>query len=225
MHGGMASLPQLGEFISSYQPDVVFLQEVDINTQRLDAPDQNDKHFIAELGYYTKMFTAFGKSISFSGGYYGLGLLSRYPIISMKRVLLPMLEPEREQRSLLIAEIELDNGQSVCVACTHLDLKPAERIAQVEYLNKVLKETGLPVLVAGDFNATPADKEIKYGMGEWIRAMEDNAYTYPHDKPQEKIDYIFAYPHYAWQVHSAIVPNVQMSDHRAIVAEFELLTQ
>ncbi len=218
-HAGMASLEQLGDFINEHRPDVVFLQEVDVNTKR------QNRHTMAELGNQTKMFTAFGKSIPLSGGYYGLGILSRYPIVGMERILLPMLEAGREQRSLLKAIIELENGRQVCVACTHLDLKTEERVAQVEHLNKVLKATGLPVLVGGDFNAQPQDKEIKQGMADWMRAMAEDAYTFPQDKPDQKIDYIFAHPRQAWQIRAASVPPVELSDHRPVVVEYELLTE
>lgn len=219
MHAGMDSLQHFGEYINGQRPDIVFLQEVDINTKR------QNRHSMAELGYQTKMFTAFGKSIPLTGGYYGLGILSRYPIVSMERILLPMLETGREQRSLLKAVIELDNGRRVCVACTHLDLKADVRVAQVEHINKVLKETGLPVIVAGDFNAEPKDKEIKDGMADWMRAMSDDAYTFPQDEPKVKIDYVFAHPRQAWQIRAATVPDVQMSDHRPVVVEYELLTE
>lgn len=224
MHGGMASLEQLGDFIRQHHPDVVMLQEIDINTHRKDEEHLHDKHMMAELGYYTKMFTAFGKSIPFTGGYYGLGILSRYPIVSMERILLPMLSPNHEQRSLLKAVIELDNGQQVCLGSTHLDLRADARIIQVEHINKVLAQTEMPCILAGDFNAAPDSKEIKYGMSQWMRSMADDAYTFPYDEPKTKIDYVFAYPREAWHVRSATVPPVQLSDHRPIVVVYELLT-
>jgi endonuclease/exonuclease/phosphatase family metal-dependent hydrolase len=224
IHGAMAPWEELSKFISQFHPDVVMLQEIDINTHRKNEEHLHDRNLIAELGYHTKMFSAFGKSISFSGGYYGLGLLSKYPIVKMERVLLPMLSPNHEQRSLLMAIVELDNGDQICVGSTHLDLHADARMAQVQHINKVMLANNLPSIVAGDFNATPDEKEIKYGMSEWMPAMANDAYTYPSEKPETKIDYVFAYPRQAWQVKSAIVPPVQMSDHAPIVVEYELLT-
>ena len=94
--GELASLEELGECIKNENPDVVMLQEVDVNTHRKRAPKQNGKHFISELGFYTKMFSVYGKSIPYEGGYYGLGLLSKYPFVSTERILLPMVEAGRE---------------------------------------------------------------------------------------------------------------------------------
>ncbi len=224
LHGGMASIEDLSKFITQHHPDVVMLQEIDINTHRKDEEHLHDRNLIAELGYHTKMFSAFGKSISFSGGYYGLGLLSKYPIVKMERVLLPMLSPNHEQRSLLMAIVELDNGDRICVGSTHLDLHADARMAQVQHINKVMRDTGHPCVVAGDFNATPDANEIKYGMSEWMQSMANDAFTFPQDNPDIKIDYVFAYPREAWQIRSATVPPVQMSDHRPIVVEYELLT-
>ena len=224
IHGAMAPWDELGKYISQYHPDVVMLQEIDINTHRKNEEHLHDRNLIAELGYHTKMFSAFGKPINFSGGYYGLGLLSKYPLVKMERVLLPMLSPNHEQRSLLMAVVELDNGDQICVGCTHLDLHADARMAQVQHINKVMLAHNLPAIVAGDFNATPDEKEIKYGMSEWMPAMANDAFTFSSDKPEIKIDYVFAHPRQAWQVKSAIVPPVQMSDHLPIVVEYELLT-
>lgn len=221
-HGELASLEQLAEFITSQRPDVVLLQEVDINTRRQDAPHQHGRNFITELGYHTQMFAAFGKSIPLQGGYYGLGILSRYPIVSMERYLLPKPQPRLEQRSLLQAVVELDNGQHISVASTHLGLTSAERQLQVESLCHTLLRTDLPVLVAGDFNAVPTDKEIAEGMSGWLRAMPNTAFTFPQDQPKAKIDYIFAHPANRWEVVEGTVPPVLISDHRPVVVEYIL---
>ena len=151
--GELASLEELGECIKNENPDVVMLQEVDVNTHRKRAPKQNGKHFISELGFYTKMFSVYGKSIPYEGGYYGLGLLSKYPFVSTERILLPMVEAGREQRSLLTGKIELDNGQIITIASTHLDLKAPIRLVQVKYINEVLGKVNNPILLGGDFNA------------------------------------------------------------------------
>lgn len=223
--GELASLQELGEFIKQENPDIVMLQEVDVNTRRERAPKQNGKHFIAELGFYTGMFSAYAKSIPYKGGYYGLGLLSKYPFVSTERVLLPMVEKGREQRSLLVGRVELDNGEVVTVASTHLDLKASIRPVQVKYINKVLKKEKNPVLLAGDFNARPDAPEIAEGMKGWKHSMPDDAYTIPAKEPKSKIDYIFSYPEAAWQVVDAEVPVSYLSDHRPVVTVLELNVQ
>lgn len=83
--GELASLEELAMHIKSFSPDFVALQEVDCNTQRERAPKQNGKNFISELAYYTGMFGLYGKTIDYKGGYYGIGILSRYPYISSQK--------------------------------------------------------------------------------------------------------------------------------------------
>jgi len=219
--GELASLKDLGAFIKSENPDIVMLQEVDIFTQREKAVHQNRKNFIAELGYYTEMMSVFGKSINYKGGYYGLGILSRYPIQSMQKIFLPLVEERREQRSLLIARVELDNGLEVTVASTHLDLKPEIRLIQVEYINKILLQETNPVVLAGDFNAKPHSPEISIGMKLWKQACSDDL-TSPPKNPDAKIDYIFCYPENSWNVIESKTPEVFLSDHLPVISVLEL---
>lgn len=221
--GELASLEQLGEFIKSESPDIVLLQEVDVYTNRERAPHQNGKNFIAELGFYTQMMSLFGKSIAYEGGYYGLGILSKYPFVQTERFLLPLVEEKREQRSLLTARLELDNGQNITVACTHLDLKPEIRIVQIEAINKLLKDKTDPIILAGDFNAKPDSREIAEGMKGWQHSCKKDAFTIPAKAPESKIDYIFSYPEEQWKVINSYVPEITLSDHRPVVASFELI--
>ncbi len=219
--GELASLKELGEFIKSCNPDVVLLQEVDIYTHREIAPAQNGKNFIAELGYYTGMMSIFGKSIDYKGGYYGLGILSKYPIVSMERFFLPMLEKNSEQRSLLLSRIDLGKDKQITVACTHLDLKSDTRIVQVDSINKILLKEKNPVIVAGDFNAKPASVEISQGMADWLRVCNDD-FTVSAKAPRSKIDYIFCYPKESWVPLRAETPRVELSDHLPIIADIRL---
>ena len=117
--GELASMQQIGEYIASENPDIVAIQECDWATKRKRAPHQNGVKFVNELAYYSGMFGVYGKSINYAGGYYGIGLLSKYPILRYERVLLPN-DGKTEQRSMLIADIELPGGKVVTFVNTHL---------------------------------------------------------------------------------------------------------
>ena len=100
------------------------------------------------------MFGLYGKAIDYKGGYYGLGILSRYPIVKSERVFLPNPEPKKEQRILLMAEIELPDGSSITFISTHLEVSSAEaRKEQISFINSKIKEISTPVILAGDLNA------------------------------------------------------------------------
>ena len=221
--GELASLEQLADFIKSQNPDVVALQEVDYMTHRSLAPHQNGKDFITELGYRTGMFCAYGKTIPYSGGYYGIGILSRHPLAETKRIYLP--SPE-EQRALLVATVELPDSNFFTFACTHLDVTSSKgRQEQVKAINSALKNNPYPMILAGDFNAQPTSTEISEGMSQWLRACTPD-FTIPVKEPKSKIDYIFYYPQRSWKVLSAkTYSDVTLSDHLPISAELELVLQ
>ena len=73
-------------------------------TRRERTPHQHDKNFITELGYYTKLFPLYGKTIPYAGGFYGIGMLTKYPYINVQKIMLPKQDVRHEARALLMAE-------------------------------------------------------------------------------------------------------------------------
>jgi endonuclease/exonuclease/phosphatase family metal-dependent hydrolase len=212
--GELASLEDMAAFISDEAPDLVALQECDWKTERARALRQNGKAFVNELAYHTGMFGLYGKAINYAGGYYGIGLLSRYPIIHSERILLPNPEPRKEQRAMLVADIELPDGSVITFICTHLEVSTSEqRAAQVEFINQYASRLNNPVILAGDMNATPDTAEISEGFAGWDDTT-NRQLTYSTEKPEIKIDYIFTYPKgtmtgVATRVHT----ECMLSDH------------
>lgn len=220
--GELASLEDLAEFIRSQNPDVVALQEVDVKTYRQWIPQQNGKDFITELGFRTGMLTAYAKTIPFANGYYGIGILSKYPFTETKRFMLPLPEGAKEQRTLLLSNVELPDGNIFTFICTHLDYPSSEvRQVQVEALTSTLKSNPYPMILAGDFNASPDAPEIFSGMADWLPASAPD-FTFPSSEPKAKIDYIFCYPDSVWIVDSATTPRVKLSDHLPVCASLQL---
>lgn len=220
--GELASLEELAEYIKSENPDVVALQEVDVRTNRDRTPHQNGKDFITELGYLTGMLTAYGRTIDYSEGYYGIGILSKYPFEQTRKIMLPIPEGSREQRALLLADVELPGGKRFTFGSTHLDHSSSDvRKVQVEALNDALADNPLPLIVAGDFNARPDSPEMKNGMKNFEQACSPG-FTIPVDKPKSKIDYIFYAPSNRWKVKSSETPHITLSDHLPVTAEIEL---
>lgn len=221
--GELASLEQLAEYIKSENPDIVALQEVDVKTNRERAPHQNGKDFITELGYLTGMLTAYARTINYSGGYYGIGILSKYPFEQTKKVMLPIPEGSKEQRALLMADVELPFNKRITFVTTHLDHSSSTvRSIQVKALNETLKNNPFPLIVCGDFNARPDSPEIKEGMKIYVQLCSDE-FTIPSDEPKSKIDYIFGAPLKAWKSITAKTPQTPLSDHLPVTAEVELL--
>jgi len=221
--GELASLEQLGGYIKNQNPDFVALQECDWKTNRLLAPKQAGKAFVNELAYFTGLFGLYGKTIDYRGGYEGVGLLSKYPIIKSERILLPNPVPKKEQRVLLIAEIEMPDQSTLTFISTHLEVSSAKtRKAQVDFINKLIKNLKTPVILAGDFNATPNEKEIKEGFTDWYNAT-DTVYTFSTMKPKIKIDYIFGFPKNNFKLFSTKVDtDCKLSDHFPVCSKIIL---
>jgi len=220
--GELASLEELAAFIKEQDPDIVALQEVDCRTNRERAPQQQGKDFATELGFRTGMLSAYGKTIPYAGGYYGIAILSKYPLAKVERIYLPKTENGKEQRAILVAEVEFQEGKYVTFASTHLDYtNTEERQVQVKKLNDVLTAQRYPVIVAGDFNARPDSKEISEGMGKW-KQLSNGESTIPSNAPRNTIDYIFGYPKTKWNVMEATTYRVELSDHLPISAVVDL---
>ncbi|MDR1861172.1 MAG: endonuclease/exonuclease/phosphatase family protein [Bacteroidales bacterium] len=218
--GAVASLDELAQFIREQAPDVVALQEVDCHTARAKVPANRNKDFITELGQKSGMLAAYGKTIPLGTGYYGIGILSRFPMSKIERVYLPNLGGE--QRAVLIADIEYADNRYFTFACTHLQHTSAkERLAQVDTLNKILQNRPCPTLLCGDFNARPDATEIKSGMKLWKKLCSDTP-THPSDNPKAKIDYIFGFPADRWITNQPLNWQVILSDHCPIGAIVEM---
>lgn len=219
LHAGHdASLQQIGLLIRQYQPDFVALQEVDHNTRRSNCPHQNNRDFVTELAYSSGMEGLFGPTIKFSGGLYGIGLLSRHPFASVHNIKLPHPNHRMEQRGLLEGSFVLPDGDTIIVACTHLEaFDSVSRAAQAQFILEYFAGTTLPVILAGDFNAPPSDGVIGQLTSQWLDCTVDD-YTFSVKAPSEKIDYILARPKQAWRtIESQVIP-VTMSDHYPVIA-------
>ena len=221
--GELASMSDFADFINAESPDIVALQECDWATYRERAPKQNGVKFVNELAYRTGMFGLYGKSMDYKGGYYGIGLLSRYPIVKSERIPLPNIcgadgKPTAEPRVMLLAEIELPSGRHITFISTHLEVSSSEiRVVQAEFINERMEDVA-PALLAGDFNSAPDTPEIAEICSEW-KNLTGPDFTISSTKPVKKIDYIFGRPKDKVEmVSTKTVSGVTLSDHLPIVS-------
>lgn len=216
--GELASMESIAAYIISEKSDIVALQECDWNTHRGNASHQNGVEFINELAFHTGMFGIYGKAINFSGGYYGIGLLSRYPIVSHQRVLLPN-DGKTEQRVMLVADIELPSGEIITFVNTHLEVKSSElRIEQIRFINEYLKDSSDILFLAGDMNASPDSEEIGFLNQDW-QCLTDMENTFPASSPRTKLDYIYVRKgNEVETVFTDARENVALSDHLPVVS-------
>lgn len=218
--GELATLEQIAEHIKAFKPDIVTLEEVDVHTGRTAAPRQNGRDFLTVLAERTGMLGLYGKAFDFAGGYFGVGILSRYPYISVEKTMLP--NPDKlEPRVLLEATVEMGKD-TVVVAATHLSYETANtREAQAQFICSRLRDSKYPVLLGGDFNSTPDSRTIKDIFKKSWTELTNSDLTFPAWKPKIKLDYIMARPMRGWRVVRTQAVQSLLSDHLPVVSELE----
>ena len=188
--------------IAQQRPDIVALQELDSITGRSGLHDQ-----LGELALRTGYHPVFGAAIVFDGGQYGVGILTHEIPLSTKRIPLPGEEP----RVLLVVELE-----GFVIACTHLDLNEAQRMASVPLIVEEAQRWQKPFLLAGDWNDTP-DSELLKVMTQYFTVLSGDEGTYPADEPTACIDYVAVFNGRAETIDSQVIDESEASDHRPLV--------
>ncbi|KAA5544090.1 endonuclease [Adhaeribacter rhizoryzae] len=208
--------------IKAQNPDLVALQEVDVNTERSGKFNQAE-----EIAKRLNMHFYFAKAIDHQGGDYGVAILSKYPLTETQVHRLPSKpETKGEPRVLATAKITLPNGAAIRFGSTHLDAQkaPVNRQIQIEEIGKIAATEQLPFIIAGDFNATP-DSEVIAGLDKYFtRTCQNCAPTIPVINPSKTIDFIaYKHPKNKIRVASHQVINEQYaSDHLPVLVVLNL---
>jgi endonuclease/exonuclease/phosphatase family metal-dependent hydrolase len=216
---GDFDLEQIARVIRDAEPDLVALQEVDLYTGRSSGRD-----LASELGLLTRMVPLFGMAMPFDGGEYGEGILSRYSFLKTRNHALPSGEG-KEPRSALEARVVLKSGDTIAFVGTHFDhTGEVDRISQAAVVRDILADIDLPVLLAGDLNATPESRTMEILFSDLKPSDTGFAPTIPTDEPRAKIDYILYGPPERWRVlESRVICDTIASDHCAFLSVLELL--
>ncbi|QCR24961.1 endonuclease [Pontibacter sp. SGAir0037] len=206
--------------INAEKPDLVALQEVDVNTQRSGV----SLNQAAEIATRLRMSYYFGKAIDYQGGGYGVAILSKYPLSQTVVHRLPTLPGSGgEARVLATGIVTLPDGTQLRFGSTHLDAlsDPANRQAQVDQINSIASNESLPFIIAGDFNAVNGSAIINTLDQRFQRTCSGYcAPTIPVNNPSRAIDFI-AYRHplnkFSTGSHK-VIDERYASDHLPVVA-------
>jgi len=213
-------LDLLAKVINDVNPDLVALQEVDFKTERAMNYD-----LVTELGQRTKMAPIFGKAMSYNGGEYGEGVLSKYSFLSTKNHALVSGEG-KEPRAATEVNVEIESGDKIRFVGTHLDhtKENTDRINQAKLLNELFTQDDTPTILAGDLNTRPESETMKILFKQWTPSLQDSKPTYPANAPRVKIDYILFRPANKWKVLATkIICNDEATDHCVVLSVLELL--
>lgn len=219
---GDFDLDLIAGVINTTDPDLVALQEVDFKTRRAQGYD-----LATELGWRTGRASLFGRAMSYDGGEYGEGILSRYSFIATRNIPLPFTG-NNEPRAAIEVMTVLPSGDTIVFIGTHFDhtSNETDRVLQAKRVNDILNGACYPVILAGDLNAVPGSVPIMILEDYWGSAYDKvvPAPTYPSGAPSKKIDYVMYYPKDRWRVISSeVVKDSVASDHCPYLVVLELL--
>lgn len=211
------------DVIKAQHPDLVSLNEVDVNTKRSGITLNEAK----KLGELTGMHAYFAKAMDYDGGQYGDAVLSKYPIIEEIRYSLPFKVAGSEPRDIAMIKVEIA-GKKLLFASTHLDHLATEenRILQANTIvQDILPKLKLPLIIGGDLNATPESETIGILNTKLMMGCKDQGcpLTFPYNVPDRCIDYIMVGSSKDFEFKSyRSIEGVVASDHLPLVAEIAL---
>lgn len=222
---GADNLERVAALIGSTRADLVLLQEVDRGTRRSGNVDQ-----LATLERLTGLRGAFGKSLDYQGGHYGIAVLSRWPIAAHETVPLHVEPPQTraggsvEPRVALFADVAMPGG-TITIVNTHLDHHPDDAWRRQE-VARLLETIGArarkPLLIGGDFNSTP-ESAVQQTLRDaglkdaWTICGRGAELTYPANVPVKRIDYLFLTG--SARCSEARVIDTDASDHRPVLID------
>ena len=218
---GKIDLDAIAAVIKAQNPDLVALQEVDVNTIR--AGKINQASLLAEK---LKMNFFFAKAIDHEGGDYGVAILSKYPLSeSVIHRLTTQEGTKGEPRVLATALVTLPGGQKIRFGSTHLDAQKDDtnRLLQVKELNEIAQKEKLPFIIAGDLNAMPGSAAINLFDEQFTRTCANCEFTIPVINPKRAIDFVSFNKTNNFEVIShQVIPESYASDHLPILSVLKL---
>ena len=235
---GHGDISAIAEVIREYDPDIIALQEVDVNWGIRSGYDDQAEYLAEALDmdyFYGEIYTLEpdrdGEGIP--DRQYGLAFLSKEPIWYSRNHQITRHSTQPGEPGIQplpgFPEIAIPfPGGIVHFFNTHLDYRPdpAVRETQIMEMIGIMTEVDAPVVLAGDLNARPDAPELDplfvllRDAWEEREDEDDPGFTFPADEPDRRIDYILHSPHF--EVAMIEVVESQASDHLAIVADLIL---
>lgn len=197
---------RIADVILQTAPDIVAVQELDSVTTR-----NKGVYVFGELEKLTKMHGIYASAIPFQGGSYGIGILSKEAPIKYEVIAMPGRE---EKRAMIIAEYK-----DYVFCATHQSLTSEDQINSVPLIINALKGIRKPIFLAGDMNSSPSDKPQQMLAKQFITLNDTTANTFPAERPNRCIDYIYAYSQngYSFDVQlQKVIAEAVASDHRPV---------
>jgi endonuclease/exonuclease/phosphatase family metal-dependent hydrolase/glycosyltransferase involved in cell wall biosynthesis len=226
---GKISVERIARVIGRHEPDIVALQELDLQRPRTKGIDQ--PHRIAKQ---LEMLYHFHPLIRVAEEQYGTAILSRYPMELIRAGRLPSLfkNPRWEARGVIWTAISIGDIELQFIN-THLSFFPPEGVKQAKTL--LGKEwighsaCAKPLVLCGDFNALPNSflcRQMKGPLCDAVSSAEkvSSKATWFSHYPVGRLDHVFLSP--GIKVKNVEVSRTGMdkiaSDHLPLIVDIYL---
>lgn len=213
---GKVDIRRAAGLIRDTKADLVVLQEIDNGVLRSGSQDQ-----MAVLAELTGLHARFGAFMPYQGGHYGMGLLSRYPILESTNHRLP---DGAEPRTVLDARVQLPDGDELVLCGVHFYRTEEERLAQARAVVDAFAQTTTPMILGGDFNSLPGSAVMELIERHWTNTDKgEDRFTMSSDDPRTEIDFILYRPADRFEVVSVdVLDEPVVSDHRPVLMVVKL---
>ena len=238
----LTRLNEIAQMLQDAHLDLVVLNEVDFDSVR--SHGLNQAEYLARAAgfpFWAEQINV-DMALPWARMRYGNALLSRYPILTARR--LALVGHSAWETALigkkqgLLCSIQLEEAHVIGIMAVHLEHRREDRRLQAaKIMDEVRLASSLPLILAGDFNSTPLhypqatpDNQGQTALS-WL--LGRGAYqtwptgpprredlTFPSHEPQIVIDWILI-PR-DWRIISKEVRGGQLSDHLAVVMEVEV---
>lgn len=209
-----APLEEIAAELEAMQTDLVALQEVDVRVRRTGLRNQ-PVVLAAALGFHH----VFAASIKWDGGDYGLAVLSRWPLVDVRRHRLENPGARGEPRIVLEVTV-CAGGRPLRLFNHHASVGARYRDTGLAALRALVSPAvGRGVLVLGDFNDGPDATGVR-GLthaGLVDLGAEGNLNT----AGSGRIDYLFVDAPLARVTSGTQVWTTRKSDHHAVIADLD----
>lgn len=216
------NLDRIVETIKNSKVSIVCLQEVDAYTLRAGIKIHQAKYIANSLTLATGRKWSYHYVISrnMHPGYYGIAILSSYPMKAILKIPLPRIN-SKENRSFLLTNIYVGN-LSIYIGTFHLGLQ-GDQVFQAQQIKNVLNNNNYlnkKIILAGDLNVHESSDAYYIMLNAGFPMIDVgpigictlNCYE---NYKNPKIDFFFVRGFSTYRLKSQVLP-VDISDHRPV---------